>query len=222
MKMILDALTSETAGFLLKLFSGIAAAAFGMLGIGTKTREDNGAFTPNGRIALIGIVIAGLFAIGTSVYDFANGQQKARDDRLKNQRLMVSIQRGLYPLKDITADLTIDVAGTFAGYDDYKSELLQALPHYDQCVDDNANKSFRCTGLRDSGGYIYEIPQESPLFPKQSSPTAIALDSFYLVLGILPLGVEPTKTNVLETPWIPLRDIALRLRYLTLLHVAAN
>ena len=60
--MIVDFFTSEMFGFLLKLFSGLAAAAFGMLGIGTKTREDDGRLTRNGKIALAGIIVAGLLA----------------------------------------------------------------------------------------------------------------------------------------------------------------
>jgi hypothetical protein len=55
-KSIIDFLTSETFGFLLKLLAGLATAAFGILGIGTQTRDKQGKLTRNGWIALVGII----------------------------------------------------------------------------------------------------------------------------------------------------------------------
>ena len=95
MKTIVEFFTSDTFGFLLKLFSGLAAAAFGILGIGTKTREDNGRLTRNGKIALTGIIVAGFLAIGTSVYEFTTGQKQAEEAAKKSEKLMLSVQRGL-------------------------------------------------------------------------------------------------------------------------------
>ena len=96
---LISSLTSPTTGFLLKLFGGLTAAAFGILGVGAKTREDDGRLNCKGLIALIGILVGGILALGTSVYEFAVSQQKERDDRRRSERLMLSIQRGVYPMR---------------------------------------------------------------------------------------------------------------------------
>lgn len=172
MKTILDFFTSETAGFLLKLFAGIAAAAFGMLGIGTKTREDDGRLTTNGRIALIGIVVAGVLAIGTSVYDFATGQKKAQEDRKKSERLLLSVQRGIYPLKGISGEVRMRFTKDFVGAAEYKTMLRGKLPKTKgQC---DSGKDYFCYHS-DNNGDTYGIREGSALFPKRGSPVELVL-----------------------------------------------
>lgn len=107
--------TSPLFGFLLKLLSGLAAAAFGLFGIGTKTRDDNGKFTRDGRIALIGVLVAGVIAGTTSIYEFSVGHEKDRQEHLQSQRLMLSVQRGLYPLRGVSGELRLTFTQDFAG-----------------------------------------------------------------------------------------------------------
>jgi hypothetical protein len=181
-KTILDFLTSETAGFLLKLFAGIAAAAFGMLGIGTKTREDDGKLTPSGRIALIGIVVAGLLAIGTSVYDFATGQKKAKEGREKSERLLLSVQRGIYPLKGISGEVRIEFTNDFVGAAEYKAMLRGKLPTTKgPCTD---GKDYFCYESDDDGN-TYGIRERSALFPKRGSPVEIVLRSIDIDVSLI-------------------------------------
>lgn len=62
-------LTSPTLGFVLKVFGGVTAAAFGVLGVGAETRDVLGRLNRKGWIALTGILVGGILAMGTSVYE---------------------------------------------------------------------------------------------------------------------------------------------------------
>lgn len=55
-KSITAFLTSATVGFVLKLLAGLSGAAFGVLGLGAKTRDDEGKLTRQGWVALYGII----------------------------------------------------------------------------------------------------------------------------------------------------------------------
>ena len=165
---MIEFFTSETFGFLLKLFAGLATAAFGILGIGTETRDRQGKLTRNGWIALIGIVVAGLFAIGTSVYEFSNGQVKAEQDRLKSEQLLRSVRRGIYPFRGMTVSYSLDFDQGIPGIAEYKAKLRRAIAdnkenckneQYLTCTDFD-NRSVKPIG--------YSIPSTSPLFPKKS------------------------------------------------------
>jgi hypothetical protein len=59
--------------FFLKLFSGLAATAFGILGIGTKTRHDSGKLTKEGKVALADILIAGAIGSIATINDGGQG-----------------------------------------------------------------------------------------------------------------------------------------------------
>src|SRR3984893_9718605 len=130
-------------GFLLKLFSGLAAAAFGMLGIGTKTREADGRFTRSGKIALVGIIVAGLLGVGTSVYDFATGQKKAREAAKKSQLLMLSVQRGLYPLREMKLAVRVSMSEDFPGAREYEKWLRARIRRNPDCKVQSS--SLKCT-----------------------------------------------------------------------------
>jgi len=71
-------LQSSAFGFLLKLFAGLAAAGFGIMGVGVETRAESGALNRKGWIALVGIIVAGLLAVVTSIYEFTTAEKKER------------------------------------------------------------------------------------------------------------------------------------------------
>jgi hypothetical protein len=73
----LEFLTSGTFGFLLKVLTTLSAVGFGILGVGVETRnKDNGRLSRNGKIALIGIVAAGVLAMLTGASEFYADQNK--------------------------------------------------------------------------------------------------------------------------------------------------
>src|SRR5258708_2946331 len=98
---LMKVLGAPTMGFLLKLFAGLAALGFGILGVGAETRDAGGKLTRKGWIALIGIIVAGILALGTSISEFVAGQEKEQAERRHNERLMLSVQRNLYPLRSV-------------------------------------------------------------------------------------------------------------------------
>ena len=149
MKSILDFLKSDTFGFLLKLLAGIAAAGFGIFGVGIETRDKDGKLTRYGRIALIGIICAGVLAVlavATSTYELVTGQQKAAQDRLKSEQLMLSVQRGLYPLRGMRFRAQIKIDDSFIGVREYKESLKTRIRQNRFCMNESVSlrlKSFR-------------------------------------------------------------------------------
>src|SRR5580698_8137580 len=91
-------------GFILKLLAGIATAVFGIIGLGRDSRKPNGNLSALGYIALGGIVLAGLFAVGSSIYDYSSSQRTAAEEKKQSQRLLLSVRRGIYPFRGITVD----------------------------------------------------------------------------------------------------------------------
>ena len=186
MRGTIEFLRSSAFGFLLKICAGMAAAAFGILGIGTTTREENGRLNRNGWTALIGIVIAGILGIGTSLYDFAGDQRKAIEEREKSERLILSVQRGLYPLTGMSGDLTISFTPRgFPAFDRYKEMLSRALPTGKSCAE---TRDFSCSTSY-SGANAYSIFEKSRLFPKRSSVPGIVLQT----LGVVVTLVKPRR-----------------------------
>jgi hypothetical protein len=188
-KTIFDFLASDTFGFILKLFSGLAAAAFGMLGIGTKTREDSGKLTCNGRIALTGIVIAGLLALGTSIYDFTTGQKKAqqerqreKESRLKGEQLMLSVQRGIYPFKGITVSFSLGIDGDSKLFHEYYDHVARVIAQDPECT---RSKDFECVGIDTDNDDLYRIESKSRLFPRAPSLARALIDNAGLRFQLL-------------------------------------
>lgn len=152
----------------MKLFAGLATAAFGILGIGTETRDRQGKLTRNGWIALVGIVVAGLFAIGTSVYEFSSGQVKAAQDRLKSEQLLRSMRRGIYPLRGMTVSYSLDFDQGIPGIAEYKAKLRRAIADNKENCKNEQYLTCRDFDIRSVKPIGYAVPSTSPLFPKKS------------------------------------------------------
>jgi hypothetical protein len=113
------------AGFLLKLFSAIAAMGFGAMGIGRETRnKETGKLTRSGKIALWGIIVAFIVGAASTVYDYVSAERTAAANQKAAQTLIYSVKQGLYPFRNITADLTLSLGNTFPGV----KELPKLLP----------------------------------------------------------------------------------------------
>ncbi len=173
-------LTSSAFGFVLKLVAGIATAGFGILGIGAKTRDDAGRLTSEGKVALIGILISAIIGGASGVYDFVSGQRAAEVERQKSQRLMLSVQRGIYPLRGITGDLVIGFRQDFLGLADYKTTLRKALPAHG-CTE---TPEYYCEDDNDSGT-VWAIPERSPLFPRRNSAVRRVLDQLGVSVSLV-------------------------------------
>jgi hypothetical protein len=195
-KTTLEFLTSDTFGFLLKLLTGLAAAGFGLLGVGTETRDTSGHFTRAGRIALIGILCAGVLAVATSVYEFATEQYKAREDREHSKQLMLSVQAGLYPLRAMNLNTMWALNEETAwGLTEYRSRLTKALAGHSCKL---LTKLFKC-GQSSDGRDSYIIFSNSPLFPQKGSKLRSTLVSEKLTLSFFKENVEGTRQNPLPS-----------------------
>ncbi len=181
MKTIADFFTSSTFGFLLKLLSAMAALGFGIVGIGTETRAPDGKLNRNGWIAMIGIVIAGLIAVSTSIYEFTSSQQKEKEERAKSKRLMLSVQRGIYPFRGITASFNLKIDQNFEGLAPYTATLRSAIAKMQSC---EQGKDIYCYGFDDKKPYAYRILSGSPLFPKSDSAVGIVVRNLVVRLNL--------------------------------------
>jgi len=160
-------LTSPSFGFVLKFVAAIAAAGFGIFGVGAKTREDNGQLNAKGRIAIYGIILAAILAVGTGIYDFNTGEEKARKEQQQTHQLLLSVRRGIYPLHGVQMSFRISIENTgLAPLHEYRELLSRTLPH-DDCL---KQRKFHCAGPVE-----YEIRRTDPLFPASGSAVAAIL-----------------------------------------------
>jgi hypothetical protein len=150
------------------LVSGISAAAFGVLGIGTKTRDDDGSLTRQGNLALIGILVSLFIGAASSVYDFATSKESARIEQQKSQRLLLSVQRALYPLRQVTAVFRVSFHKDFRELATFKRELRKAVAADKHCLNLNA-RPLSCKVGDFHDPYNYAVLRSSPLFPRTNS-----------------------------------------------------
>jgi type II secretory pathway pseudopilin PulG len=160
---------SAAFGLLLKVCTGIAAAAFAILGVGAETRDKDGRLNTKGWIALVGILVAALLAIATASYEYRAEKQKAQIAGLaeeaakkESERLALDVKRNLYPLKGRTLafNLTFDKTSKIAT--DYTKTLDAAIAKDPEC---KKTKLFECWGESSGGGSLYHIQATSPLYP---------------------------------------------------------
>jgi len=167
-------LTSPTFGFLLKLFAGLATAGFGMMGIGVETREANGQLNRKGHIALIGIIVSGILAVGTSIYEFGAGLKKEQEELKRSQRLLSSVERGLYPLRGMKVSFRLRIDPNLQGSKEFKNFILQ------QCRRPRTHCTKTLYGDVESA---YSVPVLSRGFPEKRSIVREVLDSITLEIG---------------------------------------
>jgi hypothetical protein len=191
MKAIFDYFTSDTFGFLLKLLTAVAAAAFGMLGIGTKVRNEDESLNGYGWTALVGIIVAGILAIGTSVYEFTTTAAKDKAAQAQTQQLLLAVRRGIYPLKGMNASFSLSFDQDVEGFAAYKKSLRAALPAELDCS--SSSKIYYCAEP-DTMAHAVLIPGTSPLFPKKGSLVRFIIEHLKPMISMFK-RVAPTSPN---------------------------
>jgi len=182
-------------GFLLKIFTAIAAAGFGILGVGTRTRDADGKLTKNGKTALCGIIVTAILATSAAVYEFAKGQKDAAAERVKSQHLLLAVERGIYPIKGLTSDLIIDIKKD-VGVKEYEEMLLHALPPQGSQEPCRQREQYLCTDPPDGSGRIYTVSATSPLYPKTGSVADVYLQNIFIEIAMFKPdhpGAEPNR-----------------------------
>jgi hypothetical protein len=178
---------SPLVGFLLKLVGGAGSAVFGIFGLGTKARDDAGTLTTPGWVALIGILVSGGIAILSSSYDFITGRIREDNDRLRSERLMLEIERGIYPLRSIHGNLEIKFAPGMPGFKKYEATLRHVIPTDSHC---HPTSDYGCEDIPD-GSIVYKIPASSPLAPKPDSLAGVILNN----LGVTVYFMKPFENR---------------------------
>jgi hypothetical protein len=193
---LFNALNSPLVGFLLKLFAGLAAAGFGILGIGTTTRTSTGSLNKNGKIALFGICVAGLLAIGTSVNDFASQQAAEREEIARNQRLLENVEYTEYPLRGLRSSFEVMLPNNRSTVS-YEMSVRKAIDKVRSLgtkrMCSEPNLPFECSGYDGDTVFEYRVPKSSKLFPPLYSDLRQALESIYFWVGLYKLPDAPQK-----------------------------
>jgi len=186
-KSITDFLTSATFGFVLKLVACVSAAAFGVLGLGSKARDDRGKLTRQGWVALYGLITSFLIGAVSATYDFTVGQKAVAEARRRNDKLLLAAERSIFPLRGMTATVLIEFPSNIPGLAEYKSRLRQALPaSRDDCRD---RKEYVCDDDTES----YDIQLTSPLFPKPASDFGRVLKYLRIHTALIRLRSDSDK-----------------------------
>lgn len=179
-------ISTPTTGFLLKLFAGLATAGFGLLGIGSVTRDHAGKLTRSGWIAFTGILVGAVFVVGACLYDFVTGQESERLTKIRSQQLLMSVRRGIFPMRSLRISAEVLMAGDVAPLKSFKSKVrdlatrdrtCKAVPHI-----------LRCNGISIDGSsppVLYEVKLGSALFPKEGSDIRRLIDFIYVHVSIL-------------------------------------
>jgi hypothetical protein len=193
-KSITDVLTSAASGFVLKLVAGLSAAAFGVMGLGTKARDDRGKLTRQGGVALYGLIISFLIGAISATYDFMVSQKAADETRRRNERLLLAAERGIYPLRGINASASIEFPPDIPGLAEYKSQLRHALPGLRNALPESVD---HCTGTQeyicDDDTESYDIPLKSRLFPTPSSDFGRVLKYLQIHTALIRLRSDSDK-----------------------------
>jgi len=176
MQKLIEICTSPAFGFCVKLLAGIAAVGFGLMGVGAQTRNDDDSLTTKGWVALVGIVVSGALALASVTYDYFVGQRAAKADAQKSQRLLLSVQRGIYPLRGITADFAVKMVRDFTGLAEYKAQVRKKVSSNRTC---QRTSDFSCDEDPDEKT-TYVIPSSSSLFPKTGSEFRKVIDNISL------------------------------------------
>lgn len=204
MKSIVEFLTSASFGFLLKLLSGLATAAFGILGIGTKTREENGKLTRNGRIALVGILIAAFLAVGTNVYEFAVNRKKeiqqdniALQGRADTEQIKLDLSRLRYPFKGITLGFSLSIQPIPDSLQPYYRQVTKEIELDSNCK----TTTFKCFATETiPDGFpdrIYQVDSTSSAFPQADSVARAFIES--LGVKVCPIKQLPATQDQMAT-----------------------
>lgn len=134
----------------------LAASAFGLLGIGAKTRNADGALTRDGKIALVGLLISGALAQVAIGVDFYSGEQNRQQANVQGRRLNRDVQRNTYPLLGITVDLDISLPGKSAPLKEIRDRIHSQFK-IENCRSHGGKHDCAYHLMKDGSEKIYEV-----------------------------------------------------------------
>ena len=182
-----SSLLSPTTGFVLKLGASLATAGFGLLGIGATTRTVSGKLTRSGWVAFVGIVVGGILAVGSCIYDFSSGQEAERQLRSRTQQLLTSVRRGIYPMHGIKVSVEIELNSNIEPVRAFKDNIRKLAASDRRCK--TLARQLQCNGFSSSGASVspdmYEVLRESPLFPRHGTDLRRLIDYTYVHVAFL-------------------------------------
>jgi hypothetical protein len=132
-------------------------------------------------------------ASGSGIYDYFSAQKTALEEKQKGDRLLLSVQRGVYPLRGMSGDVTFGLKKDTPELSEYFALLTKTLPKDAKtCVP--SKPRYDC-GKDDDGTIGYLIKADSPLFPKQNSQAAKYLNRIGIYLEFVKLNPAGSKSQ---------------------------
>lgn len=192
-----DFLVALPLGVVLKLVSGLSAAAFGLLGL---ERQASGALTLKSRRAGIGIIVATALGIASVLYDFQSGRQASERERSYKAQQSEIIKRtralteeAQYPFRDLVIDFKVDFSRGAPALAEYSSLVRKAFPPSYDC----GKSADGCYG----GAHEFDvISPSSPLFPKRTSTMGLLLANLTVTLLWGSADADLSQADVKLTP----------------------
>lgn len=162
-------------GFLLKSVAIVAGAAFGILGLGSKVRDDSNKLTAKGKLALFGLVFMALLALVAQTLEYWRAQQAAAESALRtaedlrrSQALLSSVLRGVFPMRGVSVDFSIVLPRGNIALDQLRATLKEAGQGQRKCG--LLPKGLLCAVRSERGEVIgYRVERDSPFFPRPGS-----------------------------------------------------
>jgi len=172
---------------LLKFFGIFISGVLGILSLLVNFKED-GKITKWGRRAVIWLVLSFIFSASIQSIEFNQGQTKALEEQAKTQKMLLEINRGIYPLNAQTLSFkySIDFPINGKAISPYVNKLRQIDSLHPLKNDSTMNEfgillryrySLPYHGVIQKLATEFEIPQTSPIFPSANDTIAFAIFS---------------------------------------------
>ena len=190
----------DTSLSILKYVSVGLAGAFGVIGLLTKYRDDDGNITVWGRLALIGILTSSAISATAQSLEGRRETTKAEANQKQAQRVLHEISRTLQPLSEFTVSISISLPID----DDEKRSFEKALNDFIK-TNREARPGRRLDGTfgvyprRDPNVYYLQLKNMKGFSP----PTFANLKRINFNAGFY-------KQRITEKDWAPFLDKSLK------------
>jgi hypothetical protein len=121
---------------LLTIIGALSTTGFGVFGIGSKTRNDDGSLTRSGKVAIIGLAVGLLITISLQFAEQKRATLAAKADAIRLEKLVRSSLYGALTISDARMDIIVRVAlSTLREVDaEYSARLLSSMENTSSCT----------------------------------------------------------------------------------------
>jgi hypothetical protein len=142
---------------------------------------------------LTGVVIAATLSLATVVYEYAIQQRDAAIIQRRSEQLLMSVQRGLYPLRGATVEAIVRL-GEFPALARVKSRILRLIDADPNCTKRRTGVS--CYGIgADGNAFIYDVEPSLAMEPGGRDIVHEVLKSLYVHVALYRSVADPQRSD---------------------------